>query len=293
MRCHACDTRTHGRTVESRAVFSLNWIRNIRCLYFSVVIFHLTYVRSSPCLVSRSLRFISVLSGPQSSSSQSWLSTKPGWRPRSKRRWCRCSVAPGPDCLCWLSRPPPSAPPFGDEDVDGNEHDNDDDDDKVGPVDDVDQMLTRGPTHLNSGQLSQARSQLLNTTQPDHPRLSLSLAVIIICHHLPSSRQLFIFSNFCSSSRLFFSLSSWLSAIAHLSRWKGQSSQVLDKVDILCFQQQRPGEAHLHPPNSVLLSSSLSKQGVKKGLQLLGAAQHLPRIYQKTWRETFPIQIRG
>ena len=27
MRCHACDTRTHGRTVESRAVFSLSWIR--------------------------------------------------------------------------------------------------------------------------------------------------------------------------------------------------------------------------------------------------------------------------
>ena len=28
MRCHACDGRTHGRTVESRAVFSLSWIRN-------------------------------------------------------------------------------------------------------------------------------------------------------------------------------------------------------------------------------------------------------------------------
>ena len=28
MRCHACDWRTHGRTVESRAVFSLSWIRN-------------------------------------------------------------------------------------------------------------------------------------------------------------------------------------------------------------------------------------------------------------------------
>ena len=66
-----------------------------------------------------------------------------------------------------MSRPPPSAPPFGDEDVDGNEHDNDDDD-KVGPVDDVDQMLSRRPTHLNPGQLSQARTQLLNTTQPDY-----------------------------------------------------------------------------------------------------------------------------
>ena len=126
---------------------------------------------------------------------------------------------------------------FCDEDVDGNEHDNDDDN-KAGPVDDEDQMLSRRPTHLNPGQLSQARTQLLNTTQPDHPRLSLSLAaIIIIRHHLPSSRQLFIFSNFCSSSRLFFSLSSWLSAIAHLKRWPGQSSQVLDNVDILCFQQ--------------------------------------------------------
>ena len=28
VRCHACDTRTHGRTVESSAVFSLSWIRN-------------------------------------------------------------------------------------------------------------------------------------------------------------------------------------------------------------------------------------------------------------------------
>ena len=31
MRCHACDTQTHGHTDghwESRAVFSLNWIRN-------------------------------------------------------------------------------------------------------------------------------------------------------------------------------------------------------------------------------------------------------------------------
>ena len=27
MRCHACDTRTNGRTVENRAVFSLTWIR--------------------------------------------------------------------------------------------------------------------------------------------------------------------------------------------------------------------------------------------------------------------------
>ena len=123
---------------------------------------------------------------------------------------------------------------FCDEDVDDEDVD-DDDDDQVGPVDDVDQMLSRRPTHLNPGQLSQARTQLFNTTQPDHHRLSLSLAVIIIIrHHLPSSRQLFIFSNFCSSSRLFFSLSSWLSAIAHLSRWPGQSSQVLDKVDILC-----------------------------------------------------------
>ena len=30
-RCHACecDGRTHGRTVESRAIFSLSWIRNL------------------------------------------------------------------------------------------------------------------------------------------------------------------------------------------------------------------------------------------------------------------------
>ena len=41
-----------------------------------------------------------------------YSSTKPGWRPRSKRRWCHCSVARGPGCPCWLSRPPPSAPPF-------------------------------------------------------------------------------------------------------------------------------------------------------------------------------------
>ena len=34
MRCHACDTKTHGRTDgrtgESRAVFSLSWIRNLK-----------------------------------------------------------------------------------------------------------------------------------------------------------------------------------------------------------------------------------------------------------------------
>ena len=35
MRCHACDGRTNTLTVESRAVFSLNWIRNI----FGILIF--------------------------------------------------------------------------------------------------------------------------------------------------------------------------------------------------------------------------------------------------------------
>ena len=32
VRCHACDTHTHGRTVESSAVFCLSRIRNIPVL---------------------------------------------------------------------------------------------------------------------------------------------------------------------------------------------------------------------------------------------------------------------
>ena len=184
---------------------------------------------------------------------------------------------------------------FCDEDVD------DDDDDKVGPVDDVDQMLSRRPTHLNPGQLSQARTQLLNTTQPDHPRLSLSLAVIIICHHLPSSRQLFIFSNFCSSSRLFFSLSSWLSAIAHLKRWPGQSSQVLDNVDIHGVQQLDQVKlacTHLTPsfcaaasPNKgsrKVSSSSVRRNTFQEFIKKLGVRHSLFKLEDNTmiYRDT-------
>ena len=39
MRCHACDTRTDGRTVESRAVFCLSRIRNNSTLSLSIELY--------------------------------------------------------------------------------------------------------------------------------------------------------------------------------------------------------------------------------------------------------------
>ena len=52
MRCHACDTRTDTRTVESRAVFSLSWIRNYNEKYKAgfLILFHRDSV---DCLLRR------------------------------------------------------------------------------------------------------------------------------------------------------------------------------------------------------------------------------------------------
>ena len=66
---------------------------------------------------------------------------------------------------------------------------------------------------------------ILYTQCGSHTLLKKNQDQYYSCHqYLPSSKQPFIFSSFCSSSRLLFSLSPWLSAIAHLKQTELKSN---------------------------------------------------------------------